>query len=349
MSLAPRTLALTIVVTLLIWLYAEAESLTRVQQEVKVSFISPTGSTLVRPVDGWTGLVRLSFEGAAAALARTPRNFELVPGAIGVPADDGEHTVDLRVALRAHPAWAQSGVSLLAVEPPTARIRVRAMETVADIEIRPDLGAIDLATPATIEPARASVVLPKAVADRLRALPEGPHLLAKPTAQAAQGLREGQATRVRARLALPSHLEDADATLTPREVDISVTVRARTTRAALPPVPVQTLLPPGDAGRFRITVGEEDRFLRDVSMQGPLDVIEAVQSRAWSVVAVVVLSTDDLEQRVTSKRTAFAILRDGIMTPLPPGVDAEASDTTIRLRIEPVAPSAPPATPPGAP
>ncbi len=349
MSLAPRTLALTIVVTLLIWLYAEAESLTRVQHEAKVSFVSSPGSTLARPSDGWGGAVRLTFEGGAAAIARAPRAFELRPGAIGVPDDDGEHTVDLRVALRADPAWVQSGVALLAVEPPTVRVRVRAMETVADIEIRADLGAIDLTAPAVIEPARASVVLPKALADRLRALPEGPHVLARPTAQAAQGLREGQASKVRARLVLPAPIEDQDAVISPREADVSVSVRARTARAPLPPVPVQTLLPPGDAGRFRITVGEEDRFLRDVFMQGPLDVMEAVQSRAWSVVAVVVLSTDDLEQRITSKRAAFALIRDGVMSPLPPGVEAEASDTTIRLRIEPAASPTAPTTPQGTP
>lgn len=346
MSIAPRTLALTIVVTLLIWLYAEAESLTRVQQEAKITFVSPAASTLVRAADGWGGSVRLTIEGGAAALARAPRAFELAPGAIGVPSDDGEHSIDLRVALRAHPAWAQSGVSLLAVEPPTVRVRVRAMETLADVEIRPDLGAIDLASPAVVEPARASLILPKALAERLRALPEGAHVLARPTAQAAQGLREGQTSRVRARLAFPATFDDPDATITPREVDVSVSVRARTSRADLPPVPVQTLLPPGDAGRFRISLGEEDRFLRDVTIQGPIDVIEAVRARTWSVVAVVSLSTDDLEQRIGSKRATFALLRDGVMAPLPPGVDAEASDTTIRLTIEPIAPpGAPPSTP----
>ncbi|MGD9692822.1 MAG: hypothetical protein AB7G17_05510 [Phycisphaerales bacterium] len=346
MSIAPRTLALTLVVTLLIWLYAEAESLTRVQHEAKITLVSAPDSLIARPVDGWSGTARLTLEGGAAALARAPRTFELRPGAVGVPTDDGEHIVDLRVALRADPALAQSGLSLIAVEPPTVRIRVRAMETITDLEIRPDLGAIDLASPATIEPARASVSLPRSLAQQLQTLQDGAHLRARPNAQALQGLREGQNSRVRVRLSLPPPLDDPDVVITPREADVSVTLRARTSKISLPPVPVQTLLPPADAGRFRIVVGEEDRFLRDVSISGPSDIIQQIQSREWSVVAVVVLSTDDLEQRVGSKRAAFALIRDGMVTPLPPGVDAEATDTTIRLTIEPAPAGSASATPP---
>ncbi len=346
MSIAPRTLALTLVVTLLIWLYAEAESLTRVQHEAKISFASSPDALLVRAVDGWTGTARLTLEGGAAALARAPRTIELRPGAVGVPSDDGEHTVDLRVALRADPTLAQTGLAIIAVEPPTVRIRVRAMEAITDLEIRPDLGAIDLASPATVEPARASIAVPRAIAQQLRALPDGAHVRARPTAQALQGLREGQASRVRVRLSLPAALEDPDVVITPREADVSVTLRARTAKISLPPVPVQTLLPPGDAGRFRITVGEEDRFLRDVTIDGPADLIEHIRTREWSIIAVVVLSTDDLDQRVGSKRASFALIRDGVMTPLPPGVDAEATDTSIRLRIEPIAaPAVSPANP----
>lgn len=332
-----KTIVIVGLATGLIWLYAEAESLTSVQEDARVTLVSPGQDVVVRAAsDEWHGAVRVTLEGPTSALARAPRTFTLSPGAPGFALADGEQAVDLRTALRVDPQLARAGVTLIDVEPSTVRLRVTTLARMADVEVRADLSGVELSAPATVEPQRVVVVAPRATLDRLRALNGGAAVVAKPAAAALLQVREGVRQRVQARLSFPAEIDDADAMIEPGEASITLTARSRTESVTLDAVQVQVMMPPGEATRYRIDVAPDEQTVANVTITGPRDVVERVRSGELRLIAVVSLSADDLTRRVEVKRLSFVAMRGEEPAALPPGVAFTAGQNAVRLQIRPL-------------
>lgn len=331
-----RTWIIVALITALVWLYAEAESLTRSEQETRITFIATSPDVAMRiESEDWRGTARVRIEGASAALSNAPRAIDLELGAPGVPAAEGVHEIDLRAALRAARTVQRAGLNVVDVEPATVRVRVETMQTLADVEVRPELEGLEIVGATTIEPSRATVRAPRSVIDGLRGLAGGAHVRARPGRSAMANLREGSENRVLARLALPNGLEDPAATIEPAELTVTFTLSSRTESVTTPSAPVQVLLPPREAGRWRIDVHPEDAFLRDVRMSGPREVIERLRARDLRLIAIVWLTSDDLERAVDAKRASFALVRGEQTTDVPAGLVIEAPETLVRLTIRP--------------
>src|SRR6185503_14008681 len=127
-----RTILLVTIVTLLIWVWAEGESLTTQTLNPRISFVgpTPTGSPgdeapelIVRPTtEAWRGTVRIRLEGSTIAIKAAEdalaQPVKLRPGQPGVPSDAGEtKIVDLTDALRSYPALTQTGVTVVDADP----------------------------------------------------------------------------------------------------------------------------------------------------------------------------------------------------------------------------------------
>ncbi|TVQ64305.1 MAG: hypothetical protein EA379_01890 [Phycisphaerales bacterium] len=336
MNARARTWLIVVIVTALVWLYAEAESLTRSEQEMRIAFASPTPDLVARVVgDEWRGSVRVRIEGSSAALGQAPRALRFELGEPGVSAAEGEHEIDLRSALRASREIQRAGINVLDVEPATVRLRVETVLALEGVEVRPELIGVELTGGLTIDPPRVAVRAPRAFVDALRASPTGAHVMARIPRAALTNIVEGQENRVRARLLFPEGLQDPSAEITPGEVELIFTVRSRTDSLSAPSAPVQVLLPPREAGRWRIDINPEDAFIRDVQVTGPGDVIERIRSRELRIIAVLWLSSDELERRLDAKRATFALVRDDQTTALPAGLVIDAPETLVRLSIEP--------------
>lgn len=340
MSERIRTILLVGFVTLLIWVYAEAESLTQVQEEVQVRFVTNAPDVVVRPVsEDWRGVVRVRMEGAAAALARAPRVIELPLGAPGVPDDEGEHTVDLRAALRASEAIGRASVTLLDVDPPATTVRVRELSTMDDVEVRVDLGGIELAGPPAISPRTAAVTAGRAALDQLRSLGAGAHVVARISPDELEGLPEGQPVRFSTRLTLPAGVDASGARLVPAEAEVTITLRSRTETARVESVPVNLLMLPGDSARYEVSLEVDDVFVRDVTVTGPAITVERIRSGELQVVAVLRFSSDELEQGISSKAVTFAAISGVLLVDLPDGLLIDAPQRVVRFRVTPVTPA----------
>lgn len=332
-----RTALLVGFVTILIWVYAEAESLSQSQQEVQIRFVSSAPDVVVRPLgDEWRGVVRVRVEGAAAALARTPRVLELPLGAPWVPADEGEHTIDLRAALRASEAMQDAGVTLLDVDPATTVVRVRELSTMDDVEVRVDLGGVELAGPAAVTPRTATVTAGKNALDQLRALGAGEHVIARISPDEIEGLPEGQPVRISARLSLPPGVDSAGSRISPAEAEVTLTLRSRTESARVDASPVHLLMLPGESSRYSVTLDVDDVFVRDVTVTGPAIAIERIRSGEMQIVAVLRLSSDELEQGITSKSVTFAAIAGAAMADLPDGLLIDAPQRVVQFTVAPV-------------
>lgn len=330
-------------VSALIWVYLEAESLTQGQQDARVTLVSPGAGWRIEALGddrrgGTTIPVTIRAEGSQAALSAMPRQFEVSLGSPGFPQQEGEQALDLRVALRSSQALRRSGVNILEVSPEVVRVRVTGLVSLADVEVRPDVGSIEPVAPPTVEPSRVTVTGTRDAIERLQSLPAGPHVVAR--IAPSTSLPEGQPLRLRTPLILPGSLGALDMDIQPREVEVAFTIRTRTDRLTVASCPVQAMLPPTEAGRYRIQVADDSLFVRDVSVLGPRDVIERLRSQESRLIAVLWLTSDDLEAGKESGTASFAMVRGGQLEPLPAGLVIDAPPPIVRFAISRVEPAA---------
>ncbi len=336
-----RTFVLVVGVALVIWLYAEAESLTRTEREVSVAIVSRAEDAACRVVDpNWRGAVRLRFEGSTAAIAKAPRSIELSPGDPAVPDEEGEHSVDLRTALGASDELVRTGVSLLSADPPSVRLRVSAIDRIPDADVRPEVSGVALAGAPLVEPPNVLVSGPRETLARLAGALGGAVVVARVPAQTAAGAEEGKPTRIPVRLTLPVGFDETDVTITPREAFVTIT-RGPGDVWQPPPPAVRILIPPAAAARWRVEPAEDQRFVRGVSLSGPPASVERFRSGELTLGALVSLSTDDLARGAQSKPVSFVAEKGGAILALPPGISVNAPETSISLTIEPVPGAAP--------
>ena len=69
-------------------------------------------------------------------------------------------------------------------------------------------------------------------------------------------------------------------------------------------------------------------MLRDIALSGPSDVMQRIRSGELRVIATVQLSSDELEQRITSKAP--------VILGLPDSVRVEGTIEPVRLVISPI-------------
>lgn len=133
-----ETVAVVSLVTVLIWLWAETESLTTQPVVARVQLVQPPASvegaapgwpapSVMEPSD-WDGSVRVVLAGSGPgveAVARElgqPLRLSLV--GLGVPGAAGVHTADLRRAIEKLTDVKRWGVSIVEVEPASLRVRI---------------------------------------------------------------------------------------------------------------------------------------------------------------------------------------------------------------------------------
>jgi hypothetical protein len=124
------TFALVTFLTVLVWIWAEHESLSEERITAQVELIA---SPVIHPPQvqdqTWKGAVLVRLRGSNASLAEARRvllgsALKLEPGVGGMPATAGEHTLDLRRCLRECPDLSSIGVALVETEPSTLRVRL---------------------------------------------------------------------------------------------------------------------------------------------------------------------------------------------------------------------------------
>ncbi len=346
-----KTGLLVTVVTALIWIYAEAESLRPRDFTVELAFQVEPGSNKVIDIldaDGQvirgTDIVRatVTVEGSAAAFERIEpvlrRPLRLGPDLDGVPADPGKYPIDLQPVLRMHPEIRDKGVNIRKVDPPQARILVdEIVERTLPVQVVIPSGELE-ALP-EVKPPQVVVKLPRGEADLL---PEGVVLTARPDQASWSRLLPGRRETISGvRLELPGQLANSvHARATPATVDVSVTVRNRTATIRVPSVPVHLRIAPLELGRWNIEIPEPDRFLTDVTVTGPSDLVKQIEDKTIPLIAMVPLSFEELERGITSKEAIFC--------ELPTQLRIEVARRAVRLTVtrrETAATSPPPTEP----
>ncbi|MEC9374635.1 MAG: hypothetical protein VYC34_12360, partial [Planctomycetota bacterium] len=210
--------------------------------------------------------------------------------------------------------------------PSTVRIDVETMQTLTDVPVAPLLEGLNLAAPAVADPPVVSVRAPRRVIERLNALEGGPRVVARLSESALRSIQEGVEVRREAGLRLPEGMNGAERVrITPDKAMLSFQVQSRTASVTVT-APVWVHMPPFEQDRWRVDLAEQDEVLRDLRITGPSDLIAPIAEGRQAVIATLSLTSDDLDQRITSKQVVFM--------GLPPGVTVEGAEEPVRFTIE---------------
>jgi hypothetical protein len=331
------------ILAILIWVFAEAESLRRQDVTIELVFDADRGSERIidlvdpSPTPGAPGTVRppgtilrvaMTVEGTAGAIDGVERlvrggPVRITPASEGVGASRGEFSLPLRTVIRNFPQFGAQGVTIRRMEPETAWVLIDDLVT-REVPIRVIYPEGDLEGQPEATPRAVRVSAPSREAARLSDQSAAILRIDDRTwSRLVPGRRE---TIPGVRLELPEELKGSTrATLTPASADASLTVRSRTASIRLPSVPVHIRVAPAEYGAFDIVVPESDQSLLDVTVSGPADLIRQIEERTIQVVALVPLSFDELERGITSKEAIFSVY--------PTPLRFEAPNRVVRFTI----------------
>lgn len=331
-----RNILTVIIITCLIWLFAEAESLRTIESPADIVFSAETGGdrsidVLEPPGTGPLGAsvrVLVDLEGSTAAMEAAERILRrpitLTTGMEGVPREPGDRTISLRDALRNHPDLRTRGITVKRVDPAEVRLFVDEIE-VKTVKVQTAIPLEELDGAVEVRPATITLRLPSSKA---KLLTENSAAIATIDPAALAALQRGRRQSLPGvPIALPQELVGAShITMDTRTADVSLMLRTQTRVVKLPSVPVHVRIAPGELGKWDIEIPEQDRFLTDVTISGPNDKVKAVEDGLTSILATVSLSFEELEKPVVSKEAVFA--------DLPEGLKADAANRSVRLTIK---------------
>lgn len=325
-----RTVILVTVITLLVWLLAEARTVRSQVSEFSPRLLAgSTSELLVRPAPNysWPEAFKVTMTGSTAGLGQVARSLQgQVPLRVGIeiPATPAVHEIDLREVMSKLEVIVAAGVGVVEVSPNRVRVQVDAVGTVS-LPVRvitPEGVAFESRGNPTAVPNTVRVTGPAGVLARL----QGAEALVSMDAATVAGLTPGQSETVRLRAEVPDDPDRWMTTYEPDFVDVMLTLKSRTQTLVLAAMPVQVLLAPGEVGRWRITLQPGAQDLVGVEVTGPSDQVERLRSGEVVPTALISLSFDELERGVDTKRAQIQ--------GLPPGVQiSPGSDLSVRLTI----------------
>lgn len=329
-----RMLIVVSLVSVLIWIVAEGESVSRERVEVSVRFVDGEGGIVIRALDSgaWSGRVLVSLEGSTTEVSdlrdRLREALAFRPGDPGVPVEPGRHELVLADVLSQSRALEGTGVTLVAVEPERVGVMIDRVSWV-NLDVRVDVPDVASTSSPVADPRRVRVQVPSLLADQFAQLPT---LTAKLTQDQISQLEVGRRNVVEnVPVELPIDLAlHPFVRLDPERVSVIVTLESRQDSITLPNVPVQVRRPAFEAERWVVTVNPEDHLLESVTVTGPSDLIERIRSGSLTIFATVVLTLDDRDAKITQKEATF--------TDLPTPLTFDAPDTTVRLTIDTIDP-----------
>lgn len=295
------TWVIVTVFTLLIWYWAAGE--TRIEQvlnvRVQLAVASSPNAWRIQPR-------QLSVAVTAQGSRRAIRNAEESSREITLqlPPRPGTATLDLATALRAHPAINQTGITVISTDPAGVEVERDEIITeqarvipklpnvkVDEIAVQPP--QVDVSLPSQLRRQFADDLTVEAVLDRAELANLDP------------GVRH---TLDNVRLRLPgAFTSPPDAvSFNPPVVSISLVISSQIAELTLDkPVRVQVLSPPEDQEIVEV----EPKQIPNVTVSGPVDLIEQIRTGEAVVVAVLHLKSSERDRRIESKPiTAFMAL-----------------------------------------
>lgn len=290
-----KSIFLVTAITLLIWLWAEGENVRPYQLNGEITFVGPQGKALILTPQQADPSFTITIRSNVNKREEAKRLLEAGPIEIDVVEDPDQpsvmRNVDLLERLRNNPEFLNAGITISDVRPQSMAVEVERLQDVT-LPIRVDTGDIELASPPTLDVTEAVVRVRAKFADTLA----GESLLASPDPTRLRTLNVNEPhTFGPVPLTMPATYAHRVEAIEPANVRVTLTIRSQTDRLTLERVTVMTILPASQVGRFNIQLDDRNRFLRNIEISGPTDIINRIRNKEVTVDAVLRFSIEDLE------------------------------------------------------
>lgn len=344
-----KSVLLASVIALLVWVYAEGQSLTSRTINISVGIVNdPTAGVSLRAEDaGFRGSARVRLEGTARSMddaaARLGTSVRLGPGSPGMPTEPGRLSpLDLRASLGALPELSGLGSMVAEVDPPFVNVQVtRLVERELPVRVEfagsAALPAIFEAEPEII-PAVVRMKCSESVATGLQ---DGALAVAVVAESELERLRESGGAAgaggesITAVVRAPASIAaSSEVLMLPETVTVRVRLRRHVQTVTIAAVPVWYTLPPAaDASGWTIDI--LDKQISDVNITGTHGSPElralATPAGQSSLRAILELTADDLKGSGGEIKRPVTFL--GLPTTVGGGLSASAPDMMARVRL----------------
>lgn len=328
-----RSTLLISVITIIIWLLAESESLRTEKLRIEVSFKGEPDVRVVKVLPGqeFTGSVTIKLEGPNARVdalaAELRKSIQLKPGDDGISSQPGEQSVNLEAAIRALPKIRNSGVSITEVEPSTATIFVDNMNSqMIPVRVNIPEGRL-IEGGAEVSPATVQITYPESMS---KDFPPDFVAIARIEASALASLPEGRkGTLHNISLELPEQVwPNENVRLSPNQVSVTVQLRSRVDVFNMPSIPIMLRLPVDAAGKFELDTDTTE--LKEVPVVGPIDLIEQIKAGKLNPVGTISLSTQELDRATV---TGQVLAKEPIFSDIPTPLSFDTKHQVIRILV----------------
>jgi len=300
------TYLFVIVLTMMVWLWADGNTKTFTEQEIKINFSPPAGSSSI--ISPFTTTATVTFHGQKSRLkaARVACSNGLT---ITVPTTNGTPNIDLASRIAQLDTIRQTGVEITDVDPKSISLIVKTMVSVEAVVV-PVLNDVQISGDVTVDPATVTLLIPSSVRDTL---PEAIQVTVSLSPNELALLQHGVVHTENVGVRLPALLDLPDIKIEPSTVSISFTIKSNTAKTLISQVRILLAGPAEDYSYYVIEL--------------PRKIISNV----------VRLASRDMEMSIDTKKiTSFlAISENGNGREVVASID-DQSLLNIKLDIKPV-------------
>lgn len=334
-----RSMVIVSVLTVAVWVFAEAESLSSREIGARVDFsVSQANRDLMRArLDPeFDGAIRLELRGSRSALDRVQRelegSIEITPSLAGRTAD-GPFTLFLDEYIQNIEVVRAANVEVIAVRPRSISGEIVELRTLDEVPVVVELDGLEVEAAPTVNPSTVSLRVPASLGEERM---QGLYVVASLSDEQRTRIVPGEMVSLTARLALPpdvASLGDVQL-LSAQSAAVGLTVRSTRVNATVEAV-LWTTVPTTQAGRYEFAV-DPIQSVFDVEVVGPADAVAMIESRELPIVAVVALDATDLLEAAVSREVRWFVREGAALGPLPPGVEVRSDRASVTIEIVPL-------------
>ena len=287
---------LVTVVAALVWLWAESNNVASYPADgssvsVRLRVLPSGPGQIVTHQE--PNQISLRFRGSQAqvGLLRSVLQSELEVRPDGL--NDATSTLSVADLIGQVESLSNLAVNVTSVEPQTLTVTVDRLEPVeASVLFEPR--DVVLGGPWQADPSTVRVTVPGNKAGVLSAGRDSAAVRVIPSIDLRE-LPAGEEQVVTARVQLPAELQgDPNVIVEPSEIQLTVIIDKRERDARLTGVAVFVNVLPSDTALYDVRMAEDSALIQDVTVTGPIDLVDSVVAGQAQVTAVLRLSTDDL-------------------------------------------------------
>lgn len=335
-----ETVLVVTVITMLIWLYAEGETIQTQERDISVRFVAPTTGLAITVAGQEPDTPAATTVSISATLQASSGDWtrisdwvhnETVEIEVNAPkTDDEEQTLNLLDALNSSPLAEEVRAFVKEVSPESITVRVQTLETV-EMGLRVDPGELELtADEPTFSPDTIEVQLPTEDAKRVEDF--NLKLVARLDKIDADTLKEDTHNVVSVELSLPPELQNRPhIKLARASVDVTFLVDKLTEEIELPRVQVRLTISDEITGLYQIQIDPDTQRFITVTLRGPKEAINRIKEEPDLVRAQIILKLSDLPDDASHAAPLYIDVPEGVTV-----VSHEPPQTTISYTVTPL-------------